>query len=71
MISSWFFITPVLSLSLKNEKEKHILLKCEMASLVPRGKSVQLWRVRPFFILAGFGLGMYWLLAWYSSSFRK
>jgi hypothetical protein len=25
----------------------------------------QLWRVWPFFSLAGLGLGMYWLLAWF------
>lgn len=72
--SSSFFMIPVLkSLSKNNNKKKFKKLNL---SNVKQGiscptNSLQLCLVLPFFILAGFGLGIYWLFAWYSSSLRK
>ena len=52
-------MTPVLvSLSLK-KKKKYILSSLKKGIYGPERRGFQLWRVRPFFILAGFGLGMY------------
>lgn len=70
--SSSFFMIPVLkSLSQKKKIKKKLHPSNAKQGISCPTNSLQLCLVLPFFILAGFGLGIYWLFAWYSSSLRK